>query len=829
MNKSLWKKPLALGLAFTMMLSLAACGKNSDGGNTSSDSAKFGDVKNMVFSGSELDMSAVKGDPSSVVMAGDKLYFTATEWPEYDEEEENSTDESTSEETTQAEDTSEEAVTEDVAENTSEETTEIEETTEEGTDDTSSEDVVTEEGTADEQTAEEETTEIADSGEDIQGTTRIYSMNLDGTGITELCQPELQNNEYINYLLVDKEGGIKLFSSLWDDNTGKQTYYIMNIDSGGNITDRQDLSKVLELGDDSYVSEVLMDNNNRIVVISEQKIVVVSSDLKKVGEIPLGENGWVDGAAKMLDGNIIISTYNDEGPCVKILDLENLKTGDDVKLDISNFNSSGLSDGIGDYDFFYSDDKGIYGYSLNDKKTTKIIDYLASEIDSNNSWGIVPLSTDTLIGTGWSEEEQKSVFTLYSKVDPSEVKDKETITLGSMWGIDDNIRTAAIKFNKENDKYRIEFKDYSEGTDWEDVENKVNAEFAAGNIPDIMDLNGLSYEQYAEKGIFEDLTPYYEKDDAVSVDDILPSVRKAMEIDGKLYYVSPSFSMYSLIAAKKDVGDRTGWTFEEMKELLEEKGDGVRPFWTENKTEILQGLMYTSINDYIDWSTGKCNFDSDDFKSLLEIAGKGTDEETDYSEDAPSQPELIKAGKVLFADGWMDIENVEVYHKMYNGDITFIGYPCEDKQGSYFNFDSMYGIYSKSKYKEGAWEFIKTLMTKDYQATGYHIFNTPTNKDAFENYMKAKTTTTKYTDEYGCKSPTQRGNDFEVTIGPLSKEEEQLYRDLVNNTVKVAGSNTAISDIIIEEAKNYFGGQKSVDETAQIIQNRVTTYVNENR
>jgi hypothetical protein len=36
-------------------------------------------------------------------------------------------------------------------------------------------------------------------------------------------------------------------------------------------------------------------------------------------------------------------------------------------------------------------------------------------------------------------------------------------------------------------------------------------------------------------------------------------------------------------------------------------------------------------------------------------------------------------------------------------------------------------------------------------------------------------------------------------------------------------------NIITEEAANYFNGQKSLDETADIIQNRVTTYVNENR
>ena len=106
-------------------------------------------------------------------------------------------------------------------------------------------------------------------------------------------------------------------------------------------------------------------------------------------------------------------------------------------------------------------------------------------------------------------------------------------------------------------------------------------------------------------------------------------------------------------------------------------------------------------------------------------------------------------------------------------------------------------------------------------------------KDAFEMYMKTKTATKEYTDEYGqVIQPLESSwgwGDVDIKIGPLSAEEEKLYRDLINNTTKVSSNNTAISDIITEEAKNYFSGQKSLDETADIIQNRVTTYVNENR
>ena len=41
--------------------------------------------------------------------------------------------------------------------------------------------------------------------------------------------------------------------------------------------------------------------------------------------------------------------------------------------------------------------------------------------------------------------------------------------------------------------------------------------------------------------------------------------------------------------------------------------------------------------------------------------------------------------------------------------------------------------------------------------------------------------------------------------------------------------NVPVNNIIKEEAAQYFAGQKSLDDTVRIIQNRVSTYVSERR
>lgn len=827
MNRGILKKSVALVMTAAMVFSMAGCGKK-DGGSSSKNEKKE-DTKEMVFAGTDLALEGVKGDIGTFSVQGDKIYFNTYEWIEKEGSKGDS-------EEGEKEDSSEEDSSEDNG-TTEEDSSEDEQTTEEGTTKESSEEESTEEDSSEESTTEdsgegEESTEEGSEEEvEVDGTsvTRMYSMNLDGSDIKEIPLPELSENEYINYNLVGKDNTFTLVLGSWDEKTEKNSYAVQKLDADGKEIFKEDVTDLLKLGQESWMSKVLLDDKGRLIFITDQNVIVLDETCTKV-ICEIKSDNYIEGGAKTKDGKIVCGASDENGSKVQVLDIENKKWGESIKLDLRYFQSSdSLMDGS-EYDFYYKDNSGIYGYDIAGKKSTKVMDYVASDINSDSAYNIIPIAKDQMLGTTWMEEGSK--FVLYNKVDPSTIKDKKTITFGAMW-MDDNIKRAAIDFNKTNQEYRIEFKDYSNE---EDPETKMNADIIAGNVPDIISLDNIPINQYVAKGLLEDLTPYMEKDSEVKSDALIPSVAEAMKTNDKFYFVSPGFGISTLIARTKDVGDKSGWTFDEMKALLEEKGDSARPFYSENKSEMLYSFLNTGINDFIDWTTGECSFDGQDFKSILEICNKGKNEETEYNEDSPSMPTLIKEGKVLFSDGWIDVESVEMYEKMFGEDITFIGYPNKDKQGSYFNFNSTMGIYSKSDVKEGAWEFIRSFMTKEYQGkqVGNGMMNgNPTRQDAFDMMMKAKTTTEKYTDEFGQEiQPLDSSwgwDDLEVKIVPLTDKEAQMYKDLINNTKKSGGYNNALMEIITEEAKAYFAGEKSLDETADIIQNRIKTYVNENR
>lgn len=63
---------------------------------------------------------------------------------------------------------------------------------------------------------------------------------------------------------------------------------------------------------------------------------------------------------------------------------------------------------------------------------------------------------------------------------------------------------------------------------------------------------------------------------------------------------------------------------------------------------------------------------------------------------------------------------------------------------------------------------------------------------------------------------------------PSEAQMDRFWR-LYESTEQITGRNDALLDIIMEQADVYFAGDKSLEETAQLIQNRARLYVNENR
>ncbi|MCM1178868.1 MAG: extracellular solute-binding protein [Clostridium sp.] len=692
--------------------------------------------------------------------------------------------------------------------------------------------------------------EIPSDGEsgaqnDTKAEFHFYKLAIDGGGLEEMPL-ELSEQESIKAFYVEDDGSIVHMIS------GAEGIWLLRQDEGGKVKLRENLTASLGLLEDAFMSRVVADGSGNVFVASNRIIYILNGNFQLSGEVELREDQSLCDMARTKDGRIVYvqnvihsGGYAEVEAC--ILDTEQKKAGKALS-GILNASAEGncLLDGA-EYDFYMKNRFGIYGYNIDEKKEKKLLDAASSYLTSADVKGFVYAGDNRFVGVLYDNAYENGAFgmELYTWVEPEVVRAKQTITYAD-YAVSDSLIRAAREFNRENKDYKIEFKIYEIGDiDGEDYHQGIYMDIAAGNVPDIICLSALpiSVEQCVSKGLLADLTPYYEKDEKVNMDAFIPSVLEGMKIDGKLYYLAPYFSINTVAGRTSDVGSESGWTFDEMKAALEKKGDDVLPFYNEEKEMMLSDFLFSGLTDFVDWQTGECNFDSEAFRDILLLCNRGlkemeyTDEE--FSEYLDDLNLLFTNGKVLLeAEQGVSLTDVQNIHQRFGEDITFIGFPNKEREGSYFQFDSATGIYSQSKVKDKAWEFIRLLGEKEYQYEMYRkypaFYATPTRQDCLDMRIRAVTAEERYIDEFGDEVVPIEKESFtfgsnEVKVGPVSQEDVGIYLDLIRRTKKCMFYDEAILDIVLEEAQAYFAGDKDLDKTVEIIQNRVETYVNESR
>ena len=105
----------------------------------------------------------------------------------------------------------------------------------------------------------------------------------------------------------------------------------------------------------------------------------------------------------------------------------------------------------------------------------------------------------------------------------------------------------------------------------------------------------------------------------------------------------------------------------------------------------------------------------------------------------------------------------------------------------------------------------------------------PADKNKFEASMKT-VTGERFRMVNGKKEPeTFYIDNKEIQAKPMPEAEAKMIYDYILSIDNIVDTyDSKISEIIDEESGAFFSGQKSAEEVADIIQSRVTTYINEN-
>jgi ABC-type glycerol-3-phosphate transport system substrate-binding protein len=157
---------------------------------------------------------------------------------------------------------------------------------------------------------------------------------------------------------------------------------------------------------------------------------------------------------------------------------------------------------------------------------------------------------------------------------------------------------------------------------------------------------------------------------------------------------------------------------------------------------------------------------------------------------------------------------------MFNGDMAFKGFPNVPGSGAVFNINgTSLAIASTCENPDAAWSFVRTLLTREYQEN--YTYGFCTNRELYEENLKQAV---------GQKYSTYDESTGEVKDIEFTQANADMISDLIENTSMVADYNTSqINDIINEEVAYYFSGEKTAQDVAATIQNRVSIYVNEQK
>lgn len=665
---------------------------------------------------------------------------------------------------------------------------------------------------------------------------------------------------------------------------GENKTGLLHLDADGKEIKRIEFSQTDENGNSFYVSSFFVDNSGNVYLSDWQSVYIYDQDGNKKTTVDLGENGG--DLCELKAGVVGVSYYkNDEakpeesGRVFQEIDPATGKlTGDTVKLPDSAYR---FFPGDDVYDIYYDYNGNIYGYKFDTDTKDKVIDWIECDINSNNinSYSILPDGRVIAFESSYDDQAQKNNMQLIvmTRVDAASVVNKTVLTFACMY-LDWNMRDAIVKFNRASNTHRIVVRDYSEYNTDDDYNagiQKLNTEMLSGKLPDMIDINTYSMpvEQYAAKGFLTDLYELIDADADLSREDFVQPVLKALEsADGKLYQLPSTFAVSTAIALDKVAGDYDTWNLAAVKDAMTKLQDGASVFDVyRTKSDILQTCISRNIDAFVDWENGSAHFDSDEFKALLEFANQfpetydwenATDEENDSAQNR------MNSGKQLMTDMYVSSFEDMLYQLTgYNGGVKFVGYPSEDGTSNHtFQIDGSIAISSTCADKTAAWNFMKQFLTEDYQS-GSNVWNFPINQKAFDQKMKDAMTEEYQTDENGNVVKDENGNpiripkmtyyttdagggvafaattetaastvviggsgvneDGSISIYAMTQEQADQILDLINATTAVYGYDESILNIISDEAAAYFAGEKSLDDTANMIQSRVNLYVAE--
>lgn len=642
----------------------------------------------------------------------------------------------------------------------------------------------------------------------VAGTDGAALSPAEGVPCGQSVSPEQEGMIALS-LFADENGEANLLYQRYAYGEGPAKLSRAKIEDSGELSGERQLGVALTVGSNLQFARV--GGDGRIYAGTEENFsiyeqsgkCVFSEDGLRVQDVfPMGTSTAV---LRWTDSGKILSTVKKNGKAVLGA----------VPVDgAQNIFASG-----GRYDITAGSSTALFAYDAATGESAKLFNWLDVNINYDRLCAVLMAEDGSAFCLGIDDKTGTIFADMLTPVAADELAEKTVLTVGitSTGGFDwDKI----LEFNRNNEEYYLKaifYTDEENGGVFGVGAQKLALDVTTGAAPDIFQIDDIPVETFARRGAFCDLTPFIEHD--LGENALYKPFANKISIDGKIYEAYSDFVLVTVVGLKKNVGAADDWSFDKLRAAYATLPPGAAAFDDGSTAEFILGeLLSGGIYDFVDFEHAACDFENGEFASMLEFAASAAGNEHEGESFA-----TMENGELLLSTAYVYEPGMYALYRAHSTDeeVSVVGYPSKSGGTALLFAGGGFAISAASAHKEAAWEFIKPLLTEEYQCERLDRMGFPTNAAAFEKYLAAEKTP-----PVGGGTAYHYGNG--ANFDSVTEQERQELRELIDGATFYREKDYAdIISIIREESAHFFAGNCSAEDCAARVQGRVGILLSE--
>lgn len=414
----------------------------------------------------------------------------------------------------------------------------------------------------------------------------------------------------------------------------------------------------------------------------------------------------------------------------------------------------------------------------------------------------------------------------------------------NLYMLEDNktIRQAVAEYQRQNQEVFINIQvGIREGDSMtkSDAIRTLNTQLLAGKGPDILVLDGLPIQSYIDKGVLLDMSDWVDgmRDSGQWLENITEAYRQE---DGTIYALPTRFSIPTLWGNKELVNEVD--SLEGLAAWAKENPDK-QVLYNRMSEDLIKQFYGITAHQ---WMDEKGQIKEDDFVTFLEsiktLADQGVgDEEASMDTSSsgmtiefnnPDDPAIKESVKNTLSTEYMAHKDVELHLTEVQGfrDIPYLNSAIMQRgdgdfgvalarDGGVYSPIGIIGINANSKNQDIARDIVKLAMSKEVQKVDLYD-GLPIDKEALEEQATLDK-------DSMMVSAMPMAIEKPIQMQPATQESYTKLKEQVNKLTIPAMTDEVLMNLIIEETKGYFNGEKTASEAATAAAKRTRAYLAE--